>query len=85
MTQKSRRHNPYLAPVIITILTVLYAVGLIAIMLCYMRSGAPLGDILLWGGLSLIIYGAIIVGVLIALHQRVREIQGGEEDEARQY
>lgn len=85
MTKKSRRHNPYLAPVIITIITVLFAACFIALMLLSIQSGAPLSVIILWGGLCLIIYGAIIIGVLIALHQRVREIQGGEEDEARQY
>lgn len=36
--------------------------------------------ILLFGGLA-----AVIVGVLVALRQRIREIQGGEEDAAGQY
>ena len=29
--------------------------------------------------------GAVVVGVLLALRQRLREIDGGEEDDARQY
>ena len=37
----------------------------------------------------LIIYGlailAVITGILLALRQRLKEIEGGEEDEARKY
>ena len=37
----------------------------------------------------LVIYGlvivAVIIGVLAALRQRLREIEGGEEDDAKQY
>ena len=37
----------------------------------------------------MVVYGllavAIVVGVLYAMVQRLREIQGGEEDEARKY
>ena len=29
--------------------------------------------------------GAVVAGVLLALRQRLREIDGGEEDDARQY
>ena len=29
--------------------------------------------------------GVVILGVLCALYQRIREIQGGEEDEATKY
>ena len=35
--------------------------------------------------LSAVVFLAIVVGVLIAFLQRRREIQGGEEDEARKY
>ena len=49
----------------------------------------------LWDGegfvalLFLMVYGvlggAVVAGVLLALRQRLREIDGGEEDDARQY
>jgi hypothetical protein len=29
--------------------------------------------------------GAVVVGVILALNQRLREIDGGEEEEASQY
>ena len=35
--------------------------------------------------LVLVIFAGIIVGVLLALLERIREINGGEEDEAIQY
>ena len=39
--------------------------------------------------LFLLIYGvlggAVVVGVVLALRQRLREIEGGEEDDAAQY
>ena len=39
--------------------------------------------------LFLLIYGvlggAVVVGVMLALRQRLREIDGGEEDDAAQY
>ena len=37
--------------------------------------------VLLYGTLG----GAAMVGILIALRQRLREIEGGEEDDAAQY
>ena len=44
-----------------------------------MGAGALL--VLLYGTLG----GAAMVGILIALRQRLREIEGGEEDDAAQY
>ena len=39
--------------------------------------------------LSLLIYGvlggAVVIGVVLALRQRLQEIKGGEEDDAAQY
>lgn len=35
--------------------------------------------------LYVVVSAAVIVGVLAALRQRLREIKGGEEDEARKY
>ena len=43
--------------------------------------GAAFGVMLFYAGA----YLAVAVGVIIALFQRWREIQGGEEDEAKKY
>ena len=76
-----------IAPVVIAVLVVIY-VGPLVAMVAYAAGllGAQGG----WGVLSaLLLYagagGAIIVGVLYATAQRLREIDGGEEDEASQY
>lgn len=49
--------------------------------------GAALGDTI--GMIFLIVYGlivvGIIVGVVLALRQRLKEIDSGEEEEAKQY
>ena len=36
-------------------------------------------------GIYILAVGAVIVGVVVAMCQRLREIDGGEEDEARKY
>ena len=76
-----------IAPVVIAVLVVIY-VGPLVAMVAYAAGllGAQGG----WGVLPfLLLYagagGAIIVGVLYATAQRLREIDGGEEDEASQY
>ena len=76
-----------IAPIVVAVLVVLY-VGPLVGMVAYAAGllGAEGG----WGILPfLLLYalagGAVIVGVLYAAAQRLREIDGGEEDEARKY
>ena len=76
-----------IAPIVVAVLVVLY-VGPMVGMVAYAAGllGAEGG----WGILPfLLLYaavgGAVIVGVLHAMTQRLREIDGGEEDEARKY
>ena len=76
-----------IAPIVVAVLVVLY-VGPMVGMVAYAAGllGAQ-GD---WGVLPfLLLYaavgGAVIVGVLHAMTQRLMEIDGGEEDEARKY
>ena len=82
-----RNTKKKIAPVVIAALVVLY-VGPLVGMVAYAAGllGAEGG----WGILPfLLLYalagGAVIVGVLYAAAQRLREIDGGEEDEARKY
>lgn len=76
-----------IAPVVIAVLVVAYIAPLLA-MVAYAAGllGAEGG----WGVVPfLLLYaavgGAVIVGVLSAMTQRLREIDGGEEDEASKY
>lgn len=65
-------------------------IGLLLIFLAtilFPLIGAAYGELLAVG--FLLVYGcfivAVIVGVLVALRQRIREIEGGEEEDARRY
>lgn len=76
-----------IAPVIIAIIVVLYAAPLIGLMLACigLENGPEVG----WLTAVLLGYavlaGATIGGVLAAMWQRLREIDKGEEDEAKKY
>ena len=82
-----RNTKKKIAPVVIAALVVLY-IGPLVAMLAYAAGllGAQGG----WGILPFFLLyalagGAVIVGVLCAAAQRLREIDGGEEDEASKY
>lgn len=50
----------------------------------FLRSGeffAAVLFLLIYGVLG----GAVVIGVMLALRQRLKEIEGGEEDDAAQY
>ncbi len=71
----------YIAPVVITILSVIYFLGIAICFVCSAFEGVPLMAVLLMlfiplGAAALIVYMLI---------QRIKEIKGGEEDEARKY
>lgn len=81
------KNRKKIAPVVIAVLVVAY-VGPLVAMVAYAAGliSAEGG----WGVLPfLLLYaavgGAVIVGVLHAMAQRLREIDGGEEDEAKKY
>lgn len=76
-----------IAPIVVAVLVVVY-VGPLGGMVAYAAGllGAEGG----WGVLPfLLLYaaagGAVILGVLAAMAQRLKEIDGGEEDEASKY
>ena len=67
------------APIIITILLVLYYLGIIAIFI--FEPGIPLG-----AKLAMIIIPLAVCGVMIGVCiSRIKEIQGGEEDDLSKY
>ena len=73
------RGKKMIAPVIITILFVLYYAGFACI--CFFIEGIPLILKILFGAIPLIL-AAICVYVLI---ERIEEIRSGEEDDLSQY
>ena len=77
-----------IAPIVITVVVVLYTLPLVA-MVAWAAGLAGAGA----GGTAavpfLLLYafigGAVIVGMVVVLRQRLQEIDGGEEDDAKQY
>ncbi|WP_297871883.1 hypothetical protein [uncultured Oscillibacter sp.] len=72
-----------IAPVVITVAVVLYMIPLVLMVLSVLgeANAAALPIMLLYAVLG----GAVIVGVIRALLQRLDEIDGGEEEDASQY
>ena len=81
------RRKKKIAPVVVSILVILY-MGPLMVMLAMAAGfiGAhEAGGIMPFFLLYAFSGGAVIVGVLRAMFQRLREIDGGEEDEAKKY
>lgn len=72
-----------IAPIIITAAAVLYMIPLVLMVLSVLgeANAAALPIMLLYAVLG----GAVIIGVIRALLQRLDEIDGGEEEEASRY
>ena len=75
----------FVAPVVVTVLTVLL-MGALAGLIVWgytidVEEAPPLPLVLTLAALPLLVVG----GVLLALVQRIREIERGEEDDARQF
>ena len=79
------KRRRYIAPVVISCLTAVLMAGCIWLVLWAFDqapAGAPPLPVL---ALLLAIPGAVVLGVILALACRLREIQKGEEDDAKQY
>lgn len=76
-----------IAPVVMTVLVIAYVAPLMAIVLAAMGlwSGGETVNVMFPLLCWLIAGGAVIVGVVKALRQRLREIDGGEEEDASRY
>ena len=76
-----------IAPIVVTALVVAYIAPLMVLVLWAMglwsngRTVQVMFPLLCW----LIVGGAVIVGAVKALRERLREIDGGEEEDASQY
>ena len=63
------------------LVVVLFIGSLLWVMLKEGAVPAAVGIMVVYGLLG----AAVVIGVFVALRQRLREIKGGEEDEARKY
>lgn len=79
------RRIRYIAPAVVTMLTVGLMAALMALMLWGFTTDADQAPPLPLVVVLVAIPGVIILGVLLALVQRVQEIEKGEADDAKQY
>lgn len=68
-----------IAPIVISSIIVLYYVGIIVLFICI--PGIPLIAKMLMISIPLLL-SAVMIGVLVS---RIKEIQGGEEDDLSKY
>ena len=79
------RRIRYVAPSVVAVLTVLLMGGLIGLMLWAFAIDASDAPPLPLIVVLVMLPGVVILGVLLALYQRIREIQKGEADDAKHY
>lgn len=80
--KKNDKKTKMIAPIVITIVFCLIMLGVMGtIIMASLTEKAPIVMVIFWVLLSI---GAI-VGIVMALRQRVKEIEGGEEDAASKY
>jgi len=70
------------APIIAAVVMIIFMMGMIALLAWAAKvDPIPIPFLLM----IMAIPGAVIIGVLLALKERMKQIEGGEEDEARKY
>ena len=79
------RRLRYAAPSVVTALTVLLMGGLMGLMLWAFAIDGEQAPPLPLVVVLVMLPGAVILGVLLALYQRIREIRKGEADDAEHY
>ncbi len=84
---RNNTNKKKIAAVVVAILVLLYVGPMVGMVLAAIIG---LSKTLEWGILPFllmyaVIGGAVLAGVLIALAQRLREIDGGEEEDAKKY
>lgn len=86
MRDSSDKWRRRTAPVACAVLMVVFfGVVLVAVLYALLGIGSGDGAANVLLALYALVILAVIVGVLIALRQRLREIEGGEEEDARKY
>ena len=79
------RRLRYVAPAVVTVVMVALMASLMALMIWGFTTDADQAPPLPLVAVLVAVPGVIILGVLLALVQRVREIEKGEVDDAKQY
>lgn len=86
MRDNSDKRKKRTAPLLCAALAVACSGAFLAVIVyCLLGVGSEIGAVRVLLALYALAVLAVIAGVLIALRQRLREIEGGEEDDAAQY
>ena len=80
--EKRGKSAKLVAPVVAAAVMILLMAGVIALLAWSVGSDPEAPG---WLMAAAILPGAVILGVLLALFQRIKQIKGGEEDAASQY
>lgn len=84
MMQKNT--NKKIAPIVCAVAVVLLVLGYIGIFAwALLVEGGGIGFAIVPVVIYTVVMCAVIVGVLAALRQRLKEIEGGEEEDAKKY
>ena len=79
MDKKARKK---LAPIIIIIAVVIFSLAYVSLFV-FLAVSAP--ETLIVSVIDIVIYLGVCIGLVAALRERIKEINGGEEDEALKY
>lgn len=87
MRKTTDRNRKKIAPVVVAVLVVVYLAPILLFVLSALAGAAGMEARLALPILVgyLVLGGAVIGGVVKAMMERLREIDGGEEDEASKY
>ena len=82
--RRKKRIGSIMAALFVLFYVLPLVIGSVFAAVAFIRGGecfAAILFLLIYGVLG----GAVVIGVLLALRQRLKEIRGGEEDDAAQY
>ena len=79
MDKKTKKKN---ASIACAILVVIFSLAYVSFFVCLAIS-AP--ETLIISAVAIVVYLGVCIGVIAALRDRIKEINGGEEDEALKY
>ena len=82
---ENNRNKKKIAPWVAALVFIAFLGTYIGILIFAQLQAKDVPFAVVFIGLYIVILAAMIVGIIIALRQRLKEIDGGEEDEALQY
>lgn len=79
--KKKKRGAWICAGIVVAFVLLYFGMTLLPLINDSFGDGLAIGFLLLYG----LIIAVIVAGVLLALHMRLKEIEGGEEEDAKKY